>query len=676
MPIFGLNSDSSSSEKDPNSALEHYHLDDTTFPKRQTDYQSNDNNKRIRTQYTGLPNYKELGIDPVYTPLDKTLHRSSSDHFSQVTEANLETSPSDQPFSPRTIAKNFSSTLKKTDSTLQAVVQQIESYSNLPLSVDLQSLVTKLHTGLQDLQKEHKIKLTEIRDYVRNNQDNLDRPTNQTDRILLNSMTKFTSKYLEFSSKLIREKHKLDAALYNQAQTINDTVQELSLSITLDTTSLSSENFTASDNFLIQEEVTSPSSLHQQENPYPVKVSDGQGHYYTFPYPVKEGSDPSQPYAFLDREGVLHFSDNPFNPDYPITGDQYTLLSRSDDSTAQFLLPTHKEATQYLNQQQKDITDDLQLNRRVSSETVITNHWLFTDNMTRIEYNKDNTTPTAHITKKQKTKQERFESFIDLINKNDIDIRDIKSKVSSHKKNLANKIKKEGMEINNLNDPIIKEAMEVERIQKTLSDLFPGPKPPKGTIDLFTVNSDPGQGEEKRDKLDKILNVKISTNIESGIGLKAFLETLKIKIEQYDANTNSPEQHRNKRDFGKPEEIEKITKTDISNNFGLHPYLKKIQMKLLSQLENRTPGKTNSKSKNSQDFTTLWNDLANNNHQLINELEPDEKLKLEQCMNNIIRKKRAAEQVIVDIPVNATPQTPRGRPPKHGSILFQLPYQN
>jgi len=45
------------------------------------------------------------------------------------------------------------------------------------------------------------------------------------------------------------------------------------------------------------------------------------------------------------------------DPDYPITDDQYTLLSRSDDSTAQFSLPTHEEATQYLNQQRQENTN-------------------------------------------------------------------------------------------------------------------------------------------------------------------------------------------------------------------------------------------------------------------------------------------------------------------------------
>jgi len=330
-------------------------------------------NKHTNPPFTGYPNYRELGIDIDYEPpskmtrTDEVRSISSLNHQRLQIESHLQHNILDlnpfnerfnrpslenlshnQGLSPRTTAESFHSVLSGVQTTLQALDDQLKSYSNIPLPPDLQSFVTGSRTKLQDLKIDHLAKISELNNYIKQNSNNLDRPINNTDKAIATAINEYTNKYTEFSTLLLNKKHELDTALYKQTQNITDTAQDLALSIDLD----AAFPLSFTDNSLISNAILpiqEGTALSPQDVLYPVKFSDGQGNYSVFHYRVKNGT-PDKPYAFMDTNGDLYFSDNAFDSEYP-TNKQYRLLTRGEDNTAQFSLPTHEEAAQYQDSQ-------------------------------------------------------------------------------------------------------------------------------------------------------------------------------------------------------------------------------------------------------------------------------------------------------------------------------------
>lgn len=127
-------------------------------------------------------------------------------------------------------------------------------------------------------------------------------------------------------------------------------------------------------------------SLIKENSSYPVKHFTGTDNDSILCLPIKYG-DPSQRCAFMDVNGDLYFSDDPFDSKYPTDTGQFILLLRGEDQTAQFSLPTEQEAAQYRSQQQEDTTNNSLNNPQFSTET---------SSITTIK-SKEKATPTGHL---------------------------------------------------------------------------------------------------------------------------------------------------------------------------------------------------------------------------------------------------------------------------------------
>jgi len=306
--------------------------------------------------------------------------------------------------------------------------------------------------------------------------------------------------------------------------------------------------------------------------------------------------------------------------------EQDILLSRGEDPTAQFSLPTHKEAALYWDsqnsQQQENIVDNLLTNQ----QTKVTD-----------KKGKDKDISPIQEYSEQEMKSKQLERLLDIYRKDEYYINRIRDSVTYYKGTLLRIISNKKLDIENTDNNTVKEAINTEKIQKTFNKLCPQDYSiPKN---IFKGKSDPDN--HLGQALDNILKTEITYyNWSTGKDLEKNLKALNLKIEQYDDNIISPEQHNEKYDFGGIEEISQITRADITESFAQYISLRSIANLLKSNIKD---SKVTIPQHNT--LIKLWSDIANDKHQSTKLLTIDDKKLLKERMDTTIQIVRARNAV-------------------------------
>lgn len=157
---------------------------------------------------------------------------------------------------------------------------------------------------------------------------------------------------------------------------------------------------------------------------------------------------------------------------------------------------------------------------------------------------------------KSVSKLDIYKDFMRLVDIGDININDIESKNSHHKSILERKIKEE-IGIADIDNSIVKEAIEVERIQKTINKLFPANSVEEAE-DIFKDYSNPDKS--RRNALYQMLHTEISTDWDSSRNLKKLLETARTKTEQHNTDADPSQQGHGKYNPSREEKRRRLIK--------------------------------------------------------------------------------------------------------------------